>query len=200
MSAPTSITKFYDAAERPPIMGWHYYDDPNDRGTYFREASADAVFERVKRLRVNNAKHVSDFDLWRELWSYWCSREPKRCGQDATEYAVAGVSPGPLVPRDINPPFFGPIIWRMMNLLAARFDSTTPQFFRDFLYEVTPVMTCPACRQEWAKILLDYSPESVRTAREACEWVNRAHNIVNERRGSARYSYEQGVAEYGWPV
>lgn len=199
MGAPTSITKFFNAAERPPIMGWHYYRDLNDRETYFRKDSAEGVLEELKRQRVNNGKFVSDFDLWRELWDYWCSREPTRCGYSERTPA-AELPAGPLIPRDINPPFFGPIIWRMMNLVAARFDAVGHAQWLDFINIIHPTMTCPDCRQEWRKIVREHPPGDVHTTREACEWACRVHNIVNDRRGAPQYHYSRGVVEYGWPV
>lgn len=71
---------FFNAAERPPIGGWHYYTDPKTQTGRIKKASPREVFEQIKRYRVNNSTFTSDEKLWEELWNYWCGREPERCG------------------------------------------------------------------------------------------------------------------------
>lgn len=191
-----SIAKFHDIAERPPKGGWHYFYNPNDRDTYFRKASPADVFTELKRYRTNNATFVSDIDLERELWVYWCSLHPERCGQASAPVADAVA----MLPKDQDPLFFGPIIWRMMNLAATRIEFTGRDFFLNFLGQVVNLMTCPDCRAEWAEILASDSPMAIVTAKDASVWVNRVHNRVNAKKGKMEYPYSRMVTDYGAPL
>lgn len=190
-----SIVKFHDAAERPPQGGWHYFYNPQDRDTLFRKESEDAVLQELKRYRINNRTFVSDLDLERELWVYWCSRTPSRCGQSAT-----AANPTPMLPLDQQPEFFGPIIWKMLNLMVTRFEFVGREMFLTFLGHVHNLMSCPDCREEWGQILSQDPPLSIFTAKDAALWVNRVHNRVNEKKGKAQYPYSSGVTEYGFPL
>jgi hypothetical protein len=194
--APDSIPKFFDENERPPQGGWHYFTRPDDRSTYFRLSSSSAVFEEVKKYRRNNGTFVSDIDIWRELWAYWCGRQPGRCGLEE----VAPSQAAAVAPRELNPPFWGPIIWRAMNLYAVRFDAVGRDSFLRFLTTCSVLMTCPECIGHWQQILAEHSPAQLATSFEACQWVNKVHNLVNARRGVAQYPYDRMVTEYGAPL
>lgn len=194
-SVPTSIPRFFDENERPAQGGWHYYEDPARASTYFRLYSPGDVFEHVKKLRQNNGTFVSDVDIWRELWNYWCSREPGRCGL-ATPAAPAG----PVKPRELNAAMWGPIIWMALNLHAVRFDSIGKENFLRFIGTISSLMTCPECIAHWQEIVASMPPGTVSNASEACHWVNAAHDRVNAARGVASYPYSRMVLEYGAPA
>lgn len=190
-----SIPKFHDAAERSPIGGWHYYYNTLDRDTLFQRSSADEVIEELERYRRNNHTFTSRNDLEAEVWRYYCSRQPDRCGQ-----IDAPANPQPFLPNDQKPEFFGPIIWRFLNLAATRFQFAGGDFFQQTIARVHDLMSCPTCREEWARILATNPTAGISTTLQACQWVNRVHNIVNLSKGKALYPYEQMVIDYGAPL
>lgn len=176
-------------------MGWHYFSNPRDVGTYFRESGPNEVFETVKRLRRNNGTFVSDVDIWRELWTYWCGKEPGRCGQEAVSPA-----PGQIAPREMTKEFWGPILWMAINLHAVRFEAIGKAGFLRFLGSVSTLMTCPECIAHWQNILATRPPGTANNTLEACIWANDVHNLVNASRGAPIYPYERMVLEYGAPT
>lgn len=190
-----SINKFHDAAERAPIGGWHYFYDPADGSTMFKLGSAEEVIDELIRFRANNGKPAGREAIAQEVWSYYCSRQPERCGQ-----AIPAGGAVPFLPKDLTPEFFGPIIWRFLNLAAVRFEEVGRDFFLALVLRVHDMMTCPDCRQHWEEILSTNSPVGITSAKAACQWINKVHNLVNTSKGKAIYPYAKGVTEYGYPL
>lgn len=162
----------------------------------FRMATADAVIEEIVKYRRNNGGDTDRAAIERELWNFWCSLDPQRCGQAAP---VSGPS-GPYLPRDQKPEFFGPIIWRFLNLAATRFDEAGRDYFLQTVGSVFNLMACPDCREHWLQILEQNNPTLILTKKQACQWVNRMHNLVNVRIRKVEYPYERMVTEYGAPI
>lgn len=187
------IQKFHDAAERAPSGGWSYFYDPSDGATMFKKSSPDEVIDEVVKYRRNNGQPHDRATIEAEIWRYYCSRHPERCGGEAKSNVV------PFLPRDLKPADFGPPIWRFLNLAAVRFDHIGPERFFQILASILPMMGCPECQAHWARIISDNPPE-VASAKEACRWVNKVHNLVNAITGAAQYSYEAGVTEFGFPL
>lgn len=173
--------------------GWHYFYDPADGATMFKMASASEVIDELRRYRTNNRTLTGKEE--EEVWGYYCSRHPERCGQ-----VVPAGGPVPFLPRDQTPEFFGPIIWRFLNLAATRFDVIGRDFFLATLLKTYDLMTCPDCREHWNEILGKENPSEIRDTKSACAWVNRIHNLVNARTGKAPYPYARMVTEYGAPL
>lgn len=194
--ADSTIPKFFDAEVKPPRGGWHYFYRPEDGSTMFRGSSPDGVIEEVMKYRRNNGVTPDRAAIEVELWNYWCSLDPTRCGQEAVEPSARVA----YLPRDQKPEFFGPIIWRFLNLAATRFDETGRDFFLQTVGAVFGLMSCPDCRSHWVQLLEQYNPTVVLTKKQACEWVNRVHNLVNARTGKPEYPYSKMVTEYGAPV
>lgn len=191
-----STPKFYDASERSPIGGWHYFYDPSDGSTMFKLSSPEEVIDELVRFRTNNRALTSRAEIEEELWKYWCSRQPERCGQTLGINEKAT----PFLPLDQTPEFFGPIIWRALNLAATRFEFIGRDTFLLIVGNVYNLMGCPDCRAHWMEILNANSPVSIFDAKDACLWVNRVHNLVNVSKGKAIYPYEKMVTEYGAPL
>lgn len=190
-----SISKFHDASERAPVGGWHYFYDPSDGSTMFKLGSADEVIEELVRFRSNNRTFTTREAIEREVWRYYCSRHPDRCGQTAPAEGAK-----PFLPLDQQPEFFGPIIWRFLNLAASRFEFIGRDAFMLILQHVLNLMACPDCRNEWATILATNPPTAINTTKDACRWVNEVHNLVNVRKGKSLFTYEQMVTDYGAPL
>lgn len=188
-----TVQPFHDAIERPPQGGFHYFYDPADGSTMFRKYSADEVIDEVIRYRRNNGKDFARSAIATEVWTYWCSRQPERCGGAAKSNVV------PFLPRDLTPKIWGPWIWNFLNLAAVRFDHIGPERFFQILSSVSPMMTCPQCQGHWA-LILEANPPEFSDARGASKWVNRVHNLVNAETGAAQYPYEKMVVEYGAPL
>lgn len=187
------MTKFHDAAERSPVGGWHFFYDPSDGTTMFKKSSPDEVIDELVKYRRNNGQNFARASIEEQVWNYWCSRDPVRCGQSAPSKVV------PFLPRDLTPKVFGPWIWPFLNLAAVRFDHIGPERFFGILASVMQLMTCPECQKHWADIL-EANPPEVNNAKEACQWVNRVHNLVNAITGAAQYGYEKMVVEFGAPL
>ena len=141
--------------------GWHYYYDVNNRETLFRLYSPEAVQDEIIKYRTNNRTFTNAQDVERELWAYWCSLHPERCGLPATP-----ANAGPLLPLDQRPEFFGPIIWRFLNLAASRFDETGKEFFLQLTGAIFSLMGCPDCRQEYASIVAVDPPSKVNSKKK----------------------------------
>jgi hypothetical protein len=191
-----SIPKFFDAEIRPPVGGWHYFTNPSNHNTLFRKQSADAVIDEIQRYERNNGKQRPREEIEREVWQYWCSLQPERCG--GAPQQAGGIVP--MLPKDIGKEFFGPIIWRFLNLAAVRFEFTGRDYFLSTVQHVHNLMTCPTCRQHWLHLLEKYPPTRITTTKEACVWVNTVHNEVNAIAGKGEYPYSRMVTEYGAPL
>jgi hypothetical protein len=74
------MRRFHNASEISPRGSWHYFYDPNIPSTRVQRNSEQEIFDEVKRWRINNGRFAGDEDLRDEMWNYWCSREPNRCG------------------------------------------------------------------------------------------------------------------------
>lgn len=187
-----SIAKFHDAQVRPPRGGWAF---PIGGQLVEKHSEAD-ILEAAKAYRKNNGTYVSDEAITREMWAYWCSRQPERCGATPAE-AAATV---PLVPRDLKPEVMGPWIWQFLNLAAARWNPSLHGWFIDLCDTILMLLDCPVCRSEWSEILQTRSPGGLDSRLAVCQWVNWAHNQVNSRKGKAEYAYLRMVTEYGAPM
>lgn len=189
------MTKFHDAAERAPVGGWHYFYDPTDGSTMFKLSSPDAVIDEIVKYRRNNGQNFARAEIEQEVWTYWCSRDPVRCGQNVEQRNIV-----PFLPRDLTPKFWGPIIWQFLNIAAVRFDHIGAERFFGILASIMPMMSCPECQHHWALILEANPPDDVTSAKSACQWVNKLHNLVNAQTGAAQYAYEKMVVDYGAPL
>lgn len=159
----------------------------------FKLSSPDAVIDELVKHRRNNGQNFSRASIEEEVWKYWCSRDPVRCGgSEATR-------PVPFLPRDQKPEFFGPIIWPFLNLAATRFDHIGPDRFFQIVASVVNLMSCPDCQRHWLEVISDNPPE-VRDAKSACQWVYLVHSLVSHHLGKPAYTYAQGVVDYGFPL
>jgi len=190
-----SIPKFHDAAERAPVGGWHYFYNPSDGNTAFKLGSADEVIDELVKFRTNNRTFTSREDIEREVWRYYCSRHPDRCAQPIPAEGVV-----PYLPLDQQPEFFGPIIWRFLNLAATRYEFTGRDFFMSLVQHTVNVISCPNCREEYIQLITEHPPTTISSTRQACEWVNMIHNFVNEKLDKQFYPYARMVTEYGAPI
>lgn len=192
---PDSIAKYFNANERPPVGGWHYFYDSQNRSTYFKAGSAEEVMQILAKYRKNNGTFVSAVDIEREVWVYWCSLDPVRCGQSQGSEIREN---GPLQPRDVPKEVWGPILWKFLNHAAVHYSHG---WFEGVIREMASrLITCPDCRQEFFRLLEKYPISAVRDQKSACLWVNTVHNAVNARIGKAQYPYERAVREYGFPL
>lgn len=187
------MTKFHDAAERAPVGGWHYFYDPSDGSTMFKLSSPDAVVDELVRYRRNNGQPSDRAAIEGEVWKYYCSRSPERCGGEAKSNIV------PFLPLDQKPAFFGPIIWAHLNLAATRFNYIGAERFFQIVASMHGMMGCVDCQRHWVTVLNDNPPE-VEDAKSACLWANRVHNAVNALLGKPVYPYEKMVVEFGAPL
>lgn len=187
---PEPIAKFYNRETKPPRGGWKIVVD----GVELLGWSEGELLEALARHRKRLGTFVSMLDCEREMWVHFCRREAKRCG-----LTVDSQQPGPAVPREIDKAFFGPIIWRMLNLAAATWTPEAHRYFVDFCEYLLFTITCPECRTEWREILDSKPPTGLNTKQAICHWVNDRHNEINRRTGKAIFSYDQMVREYGAP-
>lgn len=193
MAEPIPI--FFDP-ERPPAGGgWSYPYDPSRPQEVIQGYSADYVIQQVQRFRQNNGLPSSVEDITREVWAYWCEREPGRC----SNLQAAATPPTANGQRVITKEFAGPIIWRHLNLAAAQYDEIGHNVFASVVASVAPMVTCPTCKAHWNRTLAEIPMEAVNSARTACQWVLSAHNAANRVAGKPPYNYQQGVADFGWP-
>ncbi len=189
MGAPDSIPKFFDLP-RPPINGgWHYW---LDEGKSFpvNGGTPEQVHAQVKLYRSNNRLPNSDDEtIWRELWAYWCSREPERCHIKRGK----AVDPEKLPGKEV----WGPIIWRFLNWAAVNYSGA---FFTMLVNETRQrLVICPDCRRHFEELLVRHPLSQVRDAKTACIWIHTVHNAVNRSIGKPEFSYEDFVQHYGAP-
>lgn len=190
---PDSIVKHFDTEIRPPRGGWSY----PIAGEIVTKYSEGAIVGELKRWRVNNNTFVSDEALMREVWQYWCDREPERCGQ------LPGASSGSarlFQPRPVTKELQGPPIWTFLNTIAVQWTEGLHPYFLATCNAILGVLECPDCRGEWRRLLNDYPPASIASRVAACQWVNLVHNEVNKRKGGSIYPYQRMVTEWGAPL
>lgn len=189
-----SIVKFYDAHVRPPRGGWNFMIG----GELVQKHSEADIIDEVKRYRRNNGTFTSEDDISRELWAYWCSRQPERCGQSKKpEDTATRAIP---TPRDLTPAVMGPWVWQFLNLAAARWTPMLHGWFLELCDTILVLLECPICRSEWSSILQRRSPARLETRLAVCQWVLWAHNEVNAKKGKPEYRYEQMILDYGAPT
>lgn len=181
------VVKFQDRDVRPPKNGWSF---PIQGKIVTRHSESAIIQEMLAAAKANNRPYDRN-QATVDLWSYYNEREPER--------ARAGrerVDGKPSEADVLVPEVWGPIIWRFLNLAAARYNET---FFKHLVGQVSALMTCPECRQEWRKVVEERPPTDVVDAKSACVWVNHMHNAINARLGRKPYSYSRMVTEYGAP-
>jgi hypothetical protein len=182
------VAKFHNRANVPPRGGWRY----EVQGNSFEKYTEDDLISEIRAWRQNNGTFTSDAAIEAEIWQYFCAREPGRCGTGSNAAAIGNV-----VPRELSPVWYGPIIWRYLNFEAVRFEKSA---FANICNRVLVLMDCPECVSEWSDILKAEPPSLLNTAYEACRWIWRQHNRVSAKKGKSEYTYERGVAEYGFPI
>jgi hypothetical protein len=193
-----SIDKFFDRATRPPRGGWHF---PIGGNNLIEKYSEQDVFESVKKWRKNNGTFVSDLDIERELWAYWCSRQPERCSTaPATSGSRQLVPGGALVPVEVTKEMQGPPMWEFLNVVAVQWTPALQDYFLHTCDAFVSLLVCPICRDEWREVLRKDPPAKITTRFEACQWTNRVHNEVNTRTGKQPFPYSRMVTEFGAPI
>lgn len=190
---PDTIAKFFNAATKPPKGGWHFTLGEQR----FDGSSESEVAAKLKKWRRNNLTFVSDVDIERELWAYWCGRQPERCYQrvDQTQVVLGAVKPAELTKQLQGPP-----IWTFLNTLAAVWEPGLHPLFLNLCDSISVILQCPLCRMEWQSILAEKRPTNLASRLEVCQWVNDVHNQVNSRAGKPNYPYEQMVSQWGAPL
>lgn len=183
-----NVVKFHNRAQVPPRGGWRYSIQGND----FEKYTESDLIAEVRAWRKNNNTYTSDAAIEAEIWAAFCAREPARCGNGTQSASLANATP-----RELSPVWYGPIIWRYLNLEAVRFEKSA---FANICNRVLVLMDCPECRAEWSDILKSEPPSILSTAYDACRWIWRQHNRVNTKKGKSQYAYERGVAEFGFPT
>lgn len=187
--------RFFDAHVRPPRGGWHY----SIGGKHIGGFSEEQILEEMGKFHRNNGTGKTDGELRAELWNYYCSREPERCGR--TPHKRIAEPSGPVAPGEKTPQRQGPPIWTFLNTVAAQWTPMLHDFFLSVLDHISVILECPTCKLEWQSILRDEreSVQRLGTRLEVCRWVNRVHNLVNERAGKAQFPYLRMVTDYGAP-
>lgn len=188
-----SIVRFFDVEIKPPRGGWAFPVG----GTTVSRYSESEILTEVRKWRKNNGTFVSDDALLREMWQYWCAREPQRCGMLPADVAAAAKI---LQPRPVDKDLQGPPIWMFLNTLAVQWTEGFHPYFLMTCNAILGILECPDCMKEWRTLLNDYPPTSINSRVAACRWVNMVHNEVNKRKGGAIYPYERMVTEWGAPV
>jgi len=151
----------------------------------------------MARLRKNNGSYVNEASIEAELWDYFCSREPVRCGKMPHE--VAAMSK-PLKSREITKELQGGPIWTFLNTLAAVWEEGLHPYFLATCNAIVSILECPDCQREWRLILKETPPSGLKNKLSVCRWVWNAHNTVRRRIGRADYPWEAAVKEWGFPV
>lgn len=187
------IPKFFNAGVKPPKGGWSFIIN----GNQFSGSSESEVAGKLKKWRQNNLTFVSDLDIERELWAYWCNRQPERCYQRAEKTAPAL---GSVKPAELTKEIQGPPIWTFLNTLAVVWEPGLHPLFLNLCDSISIILQCPLCRQEWAAILRENRPTKLSSRSAVCHWVNDVHNQVNSRVGKPAYPYEQMVSQWGAPL
>lgn len=195
LQVANSIAKFWDRNIRPPKGGWHYNLPGN---VTLEKHSESEIFEAVKKWRKNNGTFTSDIDIERELWTYYCNREPKRC--KATLADSVTPSPAPDGPVEVTKEMQGPPIWTFLNTLAVQWTPSLQDYFLTTVNVISAIMVCPICQHEWQIIVRQRNPDRISSRLEACKWINDVHNQVNARVGKRAYPYSRMVTEYGAPL
>jgi len=190
-----SVGKFYDRANRPPRGGWHF----PIHGQTLQKHSESEIFEGLKRWRKNNGTYISDLDIEREIWSYYCNREPQRCSATAPSSSSRTSGSGPVTPREVTKEMQGPPLWLFLNTLAVQWTPALHDYFLHTIDAVISILVCPLCRAEWRDVVRNTHADQISSASEACHWVNDRHNEINERLGKAYYPYSRMVREFGAP-
>lgn len=185
------MTKFFDAATRPPRGGWSFMI----AGARVDRYSETEILSALRAWRVNNGTFQSEIALQEELWTYYCSREPERCG--AKRGTVAET---PLAPRELTKEVIGPWIWQFLNLAAVRWHPGMKDWFLSLCDMIIVLLDCPICRDEWRVLLAEHPPLDLSTRLQVCQWVNYVHERVNAKLGKSPYPYERMVREYGAPL
>jgi hypothetical protein len=178
---------FHDDWQPPMPGGWHFHVD----GEMIRGSSGEEVFEKVKRLLGNNKRHPGDAELERQLWDYWCSLNPARCGLSTQEMV-------PAVSREIPKTEWGRSLWLHINHTAVHFDR---EYFLALCTALTrKLIPCHECRAHFSVIMNELPPWNITTQMQACEWAFETHNRVNERLGKRLFTWPQAMAQFGFPT
>jgi hypothetical protein len=190
-----SIAKFWDRQIKPPKGGWHY----NLSGNVTLERHSEAeIHAAVKQWRQNNQTFASDLDIERELWVYYCNREPKRCKNAMAEHSATVKSAN--APVEVTKEMQGPPIWTFLNTLAVQWQPALADYFLHTVDTISAILVCPICQTEWQTLLRNRNPRNISSKLEACIWVNAVHNEVNARVGKPAYPYSRMVTDWGAPL
>lgn len=194
------MTRFFDAHVRPPRGGWNFPIS----GQLVSAHSESEILGILRKFRKNNGTYRDDAALSEELWSYYCQREPDRCGTDGKAvpvFNVPEVTPlSHLIPAEKTPELQGPPTWTWLNTLAAQWNPGLHNYFMATCDAIIVVLECPICRDEWRKILAETPPSGLASRVAVCQWVNAAHNAVNARKGKAQYPYSKMIVNWGAPI
>lgn len=186
-----SIVKFPDYSVRPPRGGWSL---PIGGQIVTKYSEGDILAELISWQR-NNGTFTTRADAEAKLWSYYCSREPSRCGGKGEPLVTEAF----VSPKERTPSVQGPPIWTFLNTLAAAWTPDLHDYFLQTCNAVLSILECPNCRIEWQAMLAKHPPASLMSRLDACKWVNMIHNEVNRRADKPTYHYSRMVAEYGAP-
>lgn len=191
-----SIAKFFDRQIKPPRGGWHF---PLPGGNTLERHSEADVLSELKRWRKNNGTFVSDVDLERELWTYYCNREPARCRQTTfdAQPKITALGVGPV---EVTKEMQGPPIWTYLNTLAVQWTPGLHDYFLATVDAIPAILVCPICTEEWRRLLRNRPPQGLGTRLAVCQWINAVHNEVNMRVNKPAYPYSRMVTEYGAPI
>lgn len=189
------MNRFFDSATRPPKHGWHFPIN----GQVVAASSESAIHAAISKWQRNNGQFISDQAITAAMWSYYCSREPERCGMESAP-AATGLPTGPLVRANVTPELQGPPIWLFLNTLAVQWTAGMHGYFLATCDVIVNILECPICRDEWRKILADRPPAGLTSKLAVCDWVNTAHNLVNARTGKQQFPYAEMVRKFGAPM
>lgn len=209
--------------------GWNVILEINGVIHEVRGISPVDLFGKVKKLYRSQKVEISDDVIKGTLNAYWCSKAPDRCDlakipADSTitkrlvesggcntcgtaSTVVDVIDPlkvGVDMRRNLTPDFWGPIIWRALNMFGVLFIKSAfmeyvkwIEAFLDPDNKMNHGSGCITCFMEFKALLLANPPSAVNSAQQASAWVLKLHNSVNTRTGKQEYDMQRFRREYG---
>lgn len=212
--------------------GWHVFVTINGMDYTVNSISPADSFAKLRKLYKSLGVEVSDDQIKDYLNDYWCSKAPDRCtgtpsqsrnsaivsstrvdgtgctscGQKkrVTVTSIDHSKVGINMRRILTPDFWGPIIWRQLNLFGVYFDKELFNKYMDWIHGwLDPENTlnhgsgCIHCFQEFKNYILANPYDKISNAKDCALWVNKFHNSVNARVGRKAMTIEGMRVEYG---
>jgi len=92
----------------------------------------------------------------------------------------------------INPVKFGPYFWGVLHLVCM--GHVEPTALKTFIELYPSILPCPGCSEHFSQVLKENPFPDSEDGNVLFNWSVDVHNIVNERIGKPKVSFEDALA------